>query len=210
MVRDGSLAGSPTPLLWLGNTSFISFLVDFMAALVKSLELLPGISVMWTPPELLCTQFETDFKDALLLVFKRKFYCPQRGSIPWLPSSPAFPFLHRTAAPLKCSCPCSLPASNLTHQHEIMFPPPLSLSPAQGLRQSSRVLWMVSSSRSRSPAEGHPGIAAGLSPTPSLGPGHGVWGSQAGSSASQIAQMLKLEQFRGTNLFSQQSQFSPF
>lgn len=194
MVRDGSLAGSPTPLLWLGSGSFISFLVDFMAVLAQSLELLPGISVMWTPSELLCTQFETDFKDVLLLVFKRKFYCPQRGSIPWLPSSPAFPFLHCTAgfflhwsaAALAASEPLTSP-----HQHEIgvMFPPsPLSCPGAGPRAEQQGALEGVFTQK---PAEAHPGIAAGLSPTPSLGPErHGVWGSQAGSSASKTALML--------------------
>lgn len=165
MERDGSLAGRPTPLLCLGSGSTISFLVDFMAALAQSLELLPGISVMWTPSELSCTQFETDFKDVLLLVFKRKFYCPQRGSIPWLPSSPAFPFLHRTAgfwlhwsaAALAASKPLTSPYQ---HAKGVMFPPPHSL-PQRKAWQSSRVLWKVSSSRI--PA-GHPGLLLASAP----------------------------------------------
>lgn len=183
-----------------------------MAALAQSLELLPGISVMWTPSKLLCTQLETDFKDALLLVFKRKFYCPQRGSIPWLPSCPAFPFLHRTAGFLLHWSAAAFAASEpLTspRQHEmgVMFPssPLTSLSAGPWAEQRGALEGVLGSCRRT------PQIAAGLGPTPSLGPGgHGVWGSQAASSASTTAQMLKLEQIRGTNLFSQQSQFSPF
>lgn len=182
-----------------------------MAALAQSLELLPGISVMWTPSELLCTQFETNFKDVLLPVFKRKFYYPRGEAFCGFPlaqlSLSSIPLLD--FAPLKSSCPCwafNLTPSVWDRGNDSSFP---SHFPSAGPGQSIRVHWKCP--QPRSPA-GHPGIAAGLGPAPSSftgAKGHGVWGSQAGSSASKTAQMLKLEQIRGTHLFSQQSKFSP-
>lgn len=63
----------------------------------------------------------------------------------------------------------------------------------------------------RSPAEGHPAIAAGLCPAPALGPGgHGVWGSQAASCVCNTEQMFKLKGVGRTKLFSEKSKFLPF
>lgn len=107
-----------------------------MAALAQSPELLPGISVMWTPPELLCTQLETNFKDALLLVFKRKLLLPPEGKHSLASLRPGFPFPlpHRfsllwSAAALSASEPLTSP-----HQPEVgtnAFLLPQSFPPRQ-------------------------------------------------------------------------------
>lgn len=68
-----------------------------MAVLAQSLELLPGISVMWTPLVLSSTQPETDFKGALLLLFKRKLLLPPEGKHSLASLCPAFPFPCHTA-----------------------------------------------------------------------------------------------------------------
>lgn len=182
-----------------------------MAALAQSLAPLPGISVMWTPPELLCTQLETNFKDALLLVFKSKLLLPQRGSIPWLPSAPAFPFLCRTARFSLLWCAAALSASEpLTspQQREVgtnVFLLSLSFPPWQGLWQSHRVHWQ--GFLTQKPCRRTPHYCC----WPLLGPrGRGIWGSQAGSCVCNTEQTFKLKGARGTMLFSQQRQFSLF
>lgn len=142
---------------------------------------------------------------------QKKVLLPPEGKHSLASLFPSFPFPPPHCwilAPLKCSCPCSLQAFNLTIsacKRSNVSSSPLT-SPAQGLAEQQGALEGV---LIQDPCRTSR-IAAGLSPTPSLGAEHGVWGSQDGSSASKTAQMLKLEQIRGTHLFSQQSNSHPF
>ena len=207
-----SPAGSPTSLCQLGSGSLGSFLVGFMAALAQPLKLPPGISAMWTPPELLCTPHETNFKDALLPVFKRKLLLPAERKHPLASPHPSFPFPlphHSLSSPLTCSCPFSLSAFSLASPAWWVPPFPHISATAGGSSREAGCTGEVSSPRS--PAEGHPAIAAGLCPAPAPGPGgRGAWGSQAGCCVCNAEQTFKLKGTSRTKLLSQESQFSLF